>query len=157
MARNTKLVTIASGRDKGKGYFLTEMSAFKAEKWAARALLALTAGGAELPDSFDVHQASAAQLATVALSALGGLEWKLVEPLMDEMLECIQFVGNPKNPDSPKLPLSANEDAIEDVTTLVTIRRELIELHLGFSLAGGLRKSVPAASQPDTTMPTSQQ
>ena len=62
MARNTKSLTIsAEGRDKGKTFLLTEMSAVRAEKWAARAVLALLKSGVELPE--DAAQAGLAGIA----------------------------------------------------------------------------------------------
>ena len=136
MARKTKLVTItAEGRDNGKGFFLTEMPAVQTEKWAARALLALTSSGVELPEGFDARTASSAQLVSVGLEAFGKAKWDLIEPLLDEMMSCVQYVGNPEKSPDVKLAMSSVPDAIEEVTTLLTIRKELLELHLGFSLA----------------------
>ena len=136
MARKTKLVTItAEGRDNGKGFFLTEMPAVQTEKWAARALLALTSSGVELPEGFDARTASSAQLVSVGLEAFGKAKWDLIEPLLDEMMSCVQYVGNPEKSPDVKLAMSSVPDAIEEVSTLLTIRKELLELHLGFSLA----------------------
>ena len=51
----TKLVDSAQaetpGRDEGKTNLLTEMGVFTAEKWAARALLAMAKAGLEIPES----------------------------------------------------------------------------------------------------------
>ena len=51
------------------------------------------------------------------------------------MMSCVQYVGNPEKSPDVKLAMSSVPDAIEEVTTLLTIRKELLELHLGFSLA----------------------
>src|SRR5690242_21778037 len=48
--RKTLRYTVAEeGRDKGKTYLLTEMSASQAEMWAARAFLAMANNGIEIP------------------------------------------------------------------------------------------------------------
>ena len=79
--------------------------------------------------------ASSAQLVSVGLEAFGKAKWDLIEPLLDEMMSCVQYVGNPEKSPDVKLAMSSVPDAIEEVTTLLTIRKELLELHLGFSLA----------------------
>lgn len=155
--RKTKLVTItAEGRDQNKGYLLREMPAMQAEKWATRALLALANSGVDLPPDFDPKTASSAQIITVGLEAFGKARWELMEPLLDEMMECVRYVGNPITAPEVSVPLVANEDAIEEVSTLLTIRRELLELHLGFSFAGRVKSSALSANKPPIGTPTSQ-
>ena len=137
MARNTKSLTIsAEGRDKGKTFLLTEMSAVRAEKWAARALLALLKSGVELPE--DAAQAGLAGIAAVGIKAFGSIDWNLAEPLLDEMMECVQFVYDPRKPGAVR---ALFEEDIEEVTTRLSVRKELLELHLGFSLAAKLSTS----------------
>ena len=41
-------ITIESGRDVGKSFHVTEMSASQVEKWAARALLVLMGGNGQM-------------------------------------------------------------------------------------------------------------
>ena len=54
MARTTANYTVTEeGRDQGKVFVRTEMPASRAESWAMRALLALMAGGVEVPEGFD--------------------------------------------------------------------------------------------------------
>ena len=156
MARHTKIVTIsAEGRDQGKGFLLTELPAMQAEKWATRALLALAASGVELPDGFNPRTASAAQIVGIGLEAFGKAKWELMEPLLDEMMECVRYVPKPSNPDVV-LPLATNEDAIEEVSTILKLRQELLELHLGFSFADRVKSSALAANAQDTSTQTSQ-
>ena len=51
MARTVSNYTVTDeGRDNGKVFVLTEMPASRAESWAMRALLALMAGGVEVPE-----------------------------------------------------------------------------------------------------------
>ena len=136
MARRTKIFTVVSedpeNRDKGKNFLLTEMSAVQAEKWAARALLALLKSGIELPEN--AASAGLAGVAAVGIKAFGAIPWDLAEPLLDEMMSCVRFIPPAKNVE----PMLLLPDMIEEVTTLLAIRKELLELHLGFSLAAKL-------------------
>ena len=129
--RKTKEYTVGQDgkRDAGKHFVLTEMSAVRAEKWAARALLALLKSGVELPD--DASQAGLAGIAAVGIKAFGRIDWTLAEPLMDEMMECVQF----KYGRRPEEVRALVEEDIEEIVTRLAIRKELLELHLGFSLA----------------------
>ena len=150
--RKTKIVTIeAENRDKGKTFLLTEMSAAQAEKWAARAFLALAKSGAELPAG--AADAGLAGVATAGLAALSGLDWELAEPLLDEMFRCIQIQPDPIK--HPRFTRALTEEDTEEVMTRITLRKELLELHLGFSLAAKLSTSpAPAAmkASPITSM-----
>lgn len=141
MARKTKTVTItSSGRDQGKVFFLTEMPATKAEKWAARAFLALAKAGLDVPE--EAASAGVAGFAAMGLDAIGKLNWEDAEPLLDEMMGCVQVQPSP----GITRPLVEAADDIEEVMTLLTIRKELLELHLGFSLAAAPSTSAPAAA-----------
>lgn len=96
MARKEKFITIdGQGRDNGKVFHLTEMSASHAEWWAMRAIMAMGRGGVELPD--DVRSMGMAALALEGLKALSKIPPEEARPLLDEMMECIQFVPDPKN------------------------------------------------------------
>ena len=148
MARKTKdLIIDAEGRDKGKRFFLTEMSATQAEKWAARALLALTKSGVEIPD--DAAALGLAGVAAVGLKAFSGIPWELAEPLLDEMMQCVQIKTDPAHPEVIR---SLIEEDIEEVATRLKIRLELLELHIGFSLAA--RLSTLKASAAGKASPT---
>ena len=86
--RREKYITITSdNRDKDKTFYLREMSAVQAEKWAARALLAVSGPGTSIP------QAGLASLADAGfnlLEMLGNIRWEVAEPLLDEMMTCVQ-------------------------------------------------------------------
>jgi hypothetical protein len=149
MSRRTKDFKVeASGRDQGKIFRLTEMSAFATEVWAAKALLALLNAGVDIPDN--VKDAGLAGLASIALSALGKMPAESLIPLMEEMMTCVQAVPDPRNP----LPRPLFPDDIEEVMTLLKIRKELLELHLGFSLAAKLSSSTASAAEAETTSQT---
>jgi hypothetical protein len=70
----------------------------------------------------------------VGIKAFGSIPWELAEPLLDEMMSCVRFIPPAKNVE----PMALLPDMIEEVTTLLSIRKELLELHLGFSLAAKL-------------------
>lgn len=149
MARRTEDFKVeAVGRDTGKIFRLTEMSAFRAEKWAARALLALIKSGAEVPE--DAIKTGMAGLATVAMKAFGGILPETLLPLLDEMLECVEVIPDPRNP----LPRKLFEEDVEEVTTLLELRKRLLDMHFGFSLAAKLSSFSASAAAPDETLPT---
>lgn len=119
------------GRDLNKTFRLTEMPAAQGEKWAMRALLALVAGGVDLPEGFE--DSGMAGLATVGLRALSGLQWKDAEPLLDEMMACVQVL-----PDSKKsyLVRPLLEGDIEEVRTRIELRTQVWKLHTDFLMPG---------------------
>ncbi|EMA4827268.1 hypothetical protein U3C74_001752 [Salmonella enterica] len=128
MARKEKFITIdGQGRDKGKVFHLTEMPASQAEWWAMRAIMAMGRGGVDLPD--DVRSMGMAALALEGLKALSKIPPEEAKPLMGEMLDCVQFVPNPKNR-SVRRPLI--EDDIEEITTRLDLRAEVFRLHVDF-------------------------
>ena len=147
MARREKRVTIPSddpeNRDSGKTFLIREMSAAQAEDWAMRALLALTAAGAEVPD--DIEGAGMAGLAVMGVQALAGLKHADVKPLLDEMFACVQICPDRQNPNVVR-PLV--EDDIEEVATRLTLRKAILELHVGFSLPGVQSKSPSETPSP---------
>jgi len=150
MPRRTTEVTIPDeGRDQGKIFIITEMPARKAEKWANRALVLLSKGaGATIAREIDENSGWAG-VAAVGLGAIGSLDWKDAEPLLDEMLECVQIRTGP----SVVRPLVADDD-VEEIATLVRLRKAALELHAGFSLAdvlSKLRSLLPASAGSQNT------
>lgn len=140
--RKIQDVTILdSGRDNGKVFRITEMPAMKAEKWAMRALLAVGKSGVDIPDN--VAGGGVAGLAAVGLKALMSIPWELAEPLLDEMMQCIQYLPDPNAPERVR-PLI--DDDIEEVKTRLTLRNEVFQLHTGFSLPGASSKSAAGVS-----------
>lgn len=135
MRKEIRITITDEGRDKGKTFIITEMAASKAEKWAAKALLAVAHSGVELPD--DVQGAGVAGIAVMGLKALTNLKFEDLEPLMDEMFECVMSQPDPARPDI-KRPLVEND--IEEILTRIRLRAEAFTLHTGFSLAGGPSK-----------------
>lgn len=142
--RKDKLVIIATAegnRDSGKAFRLTEMPATQAEKWAMRALLAITTSGADIPP--EVVQMGAPALMAAGFRALLTMAFADAEPLLDEMLSCVRFVPDRNRPDVER-PVDAED--IEEVSTLMLLRSEVIELHTGFSPAAFLSTLGKAAA-----------
>jgi len=144
MARTTANYTIQDeGRDKDKVFVLTELPASKAESWAMRAILALMAGGVELPEGFD--RMGMAGMAEVGIKALSGLKWEVAEPLLAEMWQCVQIM-----PDPSKTHIIRNliEEDIEEIATRVKLRAEVWKLHTGFlkAVAPSISGGSPAAA-----------
>ncbi len=128
MARKEKTVVIeAEGRDKGKHFLLTEMSAVKGEAWAMRALLAIARGGVDLPDG--VQQMGLAGIAVVGVQQLGKIHYAEAEPLLAEMLACVQAIPDPAR---PMIRRALVEDDTEEIATLLQLRKEILGLHLDF-------------------------
>ena len=131
------------GRDKDKVFVLTELPASKAESWAMRAILALMAGGVELPEGFD--RMGMAGMAEVGIKALSGLKWEVAEPLLAEMWQCVQIM-----PDPSKTHIIRNliEEDIEEIATRVKLRAEVWKLHTGFlkAVAPSISGGSPAAA-----------
>lgn len=153
MRREKILVIDRPGRDVGKTFVLREMSAMRAEKWATRALLALSRSGIQI-DS-EVIAGGLAALAMVGVRSLSGVSFSEAEPLMDEMMaRCVLFQPNPME---PSVRRELIEDDIDEVQTLARIRAELLELHTGFSIPVILLKSIsaPETGGAISTTPTS--
>lgn len=125
MARKQATVTIsAPGRDVGKVFLLTEMSAAQSEEWAGRALFAMLNAGVEIPDN--IAGAGLAGIASLGISALTRLSFDAAKPLLDEMFTCVQIQP------SPSVTRALIEDDIEEVATRLTLRKEVFSLHMSF-------------------------
>lgn len=153
MALKTKLVPITEdGRDVNKLFLITEMPAVQAEKWGWRTFGACARAGVDIPD--DAVERGLAGLLVVGLLSLARIHWHEAEPLLDEMFSRVQIIPNPLMIEVVR-PLV--ESDIEEVATRLKLRKEVVELHLGFSLAvvfSGLSSmTATAKDSPDT--PTS--
>jgi hypothetical protein len=145
MPRKTADITIeAEGRDRGKVFRLREMPATQAEKWAARAFLAIAKSDVDLPVSEEeVRQLGMAGIAALGFKALAGVTFAEAEPLMDEMFACIQIIPDPQK---PAVVRALVEDDIEEIDTRLTLRKEVFQLHVNFSLP-----AAPSNSSSETT------
>ncbi len=81
-------------------------------------------------------------VAVMGINALLTMAWEEAEPLIDEMMECVQI----------KEPSGARElmgDDIEEVATRFQLRKAVLELHVDFSIAdsGSMSTSAKSASK----------
>lgn len=158
MSRHTKVVTItAPGRDRGKVFVITEMDADKGERWALRTLFALSRGGIEVPPGmFDQGWIGLANLMpyvlVIGLRSLHGAQWLEVEPLLDEMMECVRWSppGTNQREDLLQTIHPGAASQIEEISTRFHLRKEVLQLHMGFSLADALSTSGQNPNQSDT-------
>lgn len=124
--RRTETVEITEGRDAGKKYQITEMSAEAAEWWAFRALQAIAGADAELN-----LQAPLSDMAAQGIKALAKVHPDQAKPLLDEMMSCVQILVPATQKPRPLL-----DGDVEDVKTRFMLRKAVVELHLGFSTGG---------------------
>ena len=131
MSRKTTRITIdQDNRDKGKSFVITEMPADRAERWALRALLAMTSAGVDVPEQ--ATTAGMAGIASVGIGMLSRLDFEVAAPLLAEMMSCVRIdMGNGVVRDL----LEGDGGDIEEVVTRLLLRKAVLELHLGFSIA----------------------
>lgn len=126
--RKTKLVTIErEGRDKGKTFRITEKSAWDQEWFATRVFLGMAGAGIDVPD--EVTEAGMAGLASFGFRAIGSLSPEVAKPLLDEMMECVAFVPDPAKSDQTRKLM---DEDIEEVSTLLQLKKAIWDLHTGF-------------------------
>jgi len=114
------------GRDFGKVFVITEMSAWDAEQWATEAIFAMMNAGVEIPEG--IAEAGLAGLAALGISALTKVAYSQAKPLLDRMMSCVQIQLAIIRP--------LIEDDIEEVSTLLELRKEVLNLHLSFFTEG---------------------
>ncbi len=119
------------GRDSGKTFRITEMAAAKAEKWCLRAFFVLLNAGVDVPD--DLSAQGFAGLVSLGISAFTRVPFEAAEPLWDDLMTCIKFVPTPNQPNLTR-PL-IDED-IEEVQTLLKLRKAVYDLHTEFLKTG---------------------
>lgn len=126
MARKTKTITIdQENRDKGKVFVITEMPSAQGEAWAMRVFLALAGAGIDIPE--DIASSGLAGVASMGIKALGALRWEVAEPLLAEMMDCVKILS----PDG-KIERKPLQDEIEEISTRLMLRKEVLGLHLDF-------------------------
>lgn len=127
-------------RDAGKVFVVTEVSAGQAEEWGLRALMALGTSGIIVPK--ELVDAGAIGLALVGYQALMGAREDAVLPLWREMIPaCVTMRTADGNGVMP-----FNEQLIEEVSTRIELRKRILELHTGFTLAELAQKLKQAGS-----------
>ena len=131
MARKEKVFTVETkGRDEGKAFLIKEMSADKAEWWAIRAGMAMARNGIEVPDDF--AQMGMVALAQLGLSLVAKIPLDEAKPLLDELMACVSIIPDPGNPSITRADINSD---IEEFTTRLKLRAEVLKLHVDFIIA----------------------
>lgn len=142
MARKTKDITITTGRDKDKVFRITEKSSYDAELWAIRALGGMADAGVDIPD---LETATAESLTKFAVSSLLKIRSDLMVELLDEMMECVELVPQPRK--EPGVSRIIFESDIEDLSTRVLLRSEIIKLHADFFMVAADQNTQTGAAE----------
>lgn len=139
MRYDKRVVIDATGRDQGKIFLLTEMPTQQGEEWAIRLLCGLAKSGVELPDGW--QELPWAALASLGVKALLQMPFFEMKPLLDEMMDCVKIIVDPSKPEATTRTLIP--DDIDEIATRLTLRKEVFQLHTGFSQ--GADPSISAA------------
>lgn len=155
--RKTKLIIVDTGRDAGKHYQITEMPALQAARWADRAFLALAHSGIDV--GADFSNQGIVGLVAAGVSMLSMAKYEEIDPLFAELMDCVRIVRDPSNP-ATAAPIQMDTD-VEDISTVYLLRREVIQLHTSFTLAGvqswlTSASAILAKFQDSSNTPTSQ-
>ena len=150
MARKELDVKIeAEGRDKGKTFHITEMSAWDAERWAQRAFFAVMNAGVDIDDN--LAKAGMAGIAVAGIKAFGSIPWEKAQPLLDELLTCVKYRFD--HAPSSIRPLVLED--VEEAATLIQLRAEALNLHINFSPLVAPWRSTTISSLTTTAEPNS--
>lgn len=141
MTRKIRPHTITSeGRDRGKIYIITEMSALDGDRWATRALGAVARSGVDVPPH--IMQLGMGGILAMGFKAILGMQFDEAKPLLDDLMACVTRQEE-KVPDGRPLV----ESDIEEILTYSLLRSEVFELHTGFSVAVYLSRQWAAAEE----------
>jgi hypothetical protein len=138
MRKTIEIEIESDDRDYGKRFLITEMAADQAERWAIRFGFALMNSGVDLPE-LDGGITGMSDLLKVGLKALAKVPYEKAEPLITEMMDCVQFMPDAKN---KKIVRDLFENDIEEVTTRLKLKKAVFDLHTSFFTA-----AVPSTSE----------
>lgn len=130
MARKTSTFVATDGRDQGKRFRITEMSAARSEEWAARALFAAMSCGVEVPD--EILESGFAGVAALGIKSLAKVPFELAKPLFDEMMTCVEYEFEPGKEGGTRALIDSD---IEEVTTRLKLRKAVLTLHMDAFIA----------------------
>lgn len=124
MARKTKTITLDNGRDKGKKFVITEMSAADAESWAYKVASYAMSNGMKFTDFLGM-----ASIAQVGLSIVEKLKFEQMKDVLGDLFACIEYLPDPKD---QTVRREAETDDLEEPASLVKLRFLVFQLHAGF-------------------------
>ncbi|CQI88901.1 Uncharacterised protein [Yersinia rohdei] len=116
------------GRDKGKEFIITEMSAWDAEELSEEIYRAMGHGEFNsLPA--DVVSMGVAGLATVGVSVLAAAPASVSRPISDRILSTVEIVITNEGKDITR---SIKPIDFEEISTIRTLKDKVFELNFGF-------------------------
>ncbi|HIA5714183.1 TPA: hypothetical protein ACWQQG_000945 [Yersinia enterocolitica] len=116
------------GRDKGKEFIITEMSAWDAEELSEEIYRAMGHGEFNsLPA--DVVAMGVAGLATVGVSVLAAAPASVSRPISDRILSTVEIVITNEGKDITR---SIKPIDFEEISTIRTLKDKVFELNFGF-------------------------
>lgn len=166
--RSIELKIQEKGRDQGKLFKITEMSAFDTEEWAERSINAILRNATKEDISFllplvytyvqeatietsyeeimekveegsaAIHQA-AEKLAVYLSSLFFNLPYDDLKGAVAPLLKCCAIYLNPSQNDLAEPILSNPNQYIEEVSTIIALKREAFKLHTDFFTSGAKR------------------
>jgi hypothetical protein len=126
-----------AGRDAGKTYHLKEWPATRIEDWVLRAVFGLGRAGVEIPP--EILSLGAGPTAYAIASQAIKLPSRLGLKLANELMECVTIV-------EPKVKRSLVENDIEDFSTRLWLKGQVLKLMFGFFLPADSPTLTPGAS-----------
>lgn len=115
-------------RDAGKTFVIREVDAIQAEEWGLRALMALGTSGIVVPK--DIMHLGILAIPLIGYQAFMGAREEAVLPLWREMLPACVTLKQSENIRQP-----FDRSLVEEVSTLLSLRKAILELHTGFTIA----------------------
>jgi len=136
--RKQARVTIdAEGRDKGKTFIITEMSADAIERWFRRVLAYLARMGVAAPSLSFIGVAGMTGFNPIQTAA-----WLDNEELNEELMACVMRLPRATAEHPSVIPRQLfwgkTGPDIEELKTLAQLKGEVLALHLNFSTAADL-------------------
>jgi hypothetical protein len=132
-------ITVTEGRDAGKTFHVKEWPCIKTEHWIMRVVLGLGKAGVEIP--LEILQLGAGPTAYAIASQVVKLPAEEGIKLADELMNCVTIVEQ-------RLTRKLIDEDIEDVSTRLLLKGEVLKLLFGFFVPAASQTSVPAASPP---------
>ena len=138
-------VSVTEGRDAGKTFRIREWPAMRTEQWIMRAVFGLGRAGVEIP--IEIVQLGAAPTAYAIASQAIRMPSRLGLKLAEELMSCVTIV-------EPKTVRSLVENDIEDFSTRLWLKGQVLKLIFGFFAPAASQTSAPeASSEPGKSEP----
>jgi hypothetical protein len=142
-------------RDANKTFLISEWTAERAETWGLRALFAYNRGGGEVPVA-DIMGRGMEGIFWLGVNTFlrGQMKAEEVQPILNELLECVKIVRDPgRNEVGTGKPIAHDlmPQDIFEIQTRYWLRSEVLELHTGFSVLAVASRLISAAMATEDT------